>query len=52
MKKYIVIKKWSVVYSDPIELKTGQEILIDINRKEVNPDWKGWVWCETSDNRG
>jgi len=52
MSKYIVIKEWSVVYNDPLKLTTGQEVLIDFNRKEVNPDWKGWVWCETSDNRG
>jgi hypothetical protein len=52
MNKYIVIKKWSVIYTDPLKLTSGQEVLIDINRKEENPDWKGWVWCETSDNRG
>ena len=52
MNKYIVTKKWSVVYTDPLSLTAGQEVLIDNNRKEENPDWKGWVWCETSDNRG
>ena len=52
MNRYIVTKKWSVVYTDPLSLTAGQEVLIDNNRKEENPDWKGWVWCETSDNRG
>ena len=52
MNKYIVTKKWSVVYSDPLELIPGQEVIIDNNRKEDNPDWKGWVWCVTSDNKG
>jgi len=52
MNKYIVTKKWSVVYSDPVELISGQEIILDKNRIEDNPDWKGWVWCEASNNKG
>jgi hypothetical protein len=52
MKKYVVIKSWVSSYSNPISLKKGELVEIDISRQEDNPNWQDWVWCKSSNNEG
>ena len=45
MRKYIVIEKWSESYENPIVLKNGDRVSIDLSVKEPDVEWANWVWC-------
>lgn len=45
MKKYIVVEKWIESYENPIVLKKGESVTVDLSVKESDPEWIDWVWC-------
>ena len=45
----IVTKAYEVVYPDSLTLKKGESVTI--LRKESDPRWLGWCWCETSNGK-
>ena len=52
MKKWLVIEPWTIVYKNPIQLKAGEEVIIDFTRREEDPEWQGWVWVRSHDYAG
>lgn len=45
MKRYIVVEKWVESYDNPIVLKKGEKVIVDLSIKETDPEWVNWVWC-------
>lgn len=43
LRKAIVTESYETVYKNPIKLKTGDSVQIE--KRETNPDWLGWVFC-------
>ncbi len=41
----IVVKEYSIQYSDPITLQVSDVVLLGEEEKEEK--WKGWIWAET-----
>lgn len=51
MRYYITIKKWKSNYPNPIKLEQNE--IVSIKQKENdNPNWKGWIFCETLNASG
>lgn len=50
IERYIVACQWVESYEDPIKLKKGEEVIIDL-AIETDPEWKGWVWCIAKNGR-
>lgn len=50
MDKRIVHTGYKTVYHNPIVLNEGD--VVTLGREEESEKWKGWVWAETSDNKG
>ena len=50
LESYTLACKWVKSYEDPIKLKKGEEVIIDL-AIETDPEWKGWVWCVASNER-
>lgn len=50
LERYTLACKWVKSYEDPIKLKKGEEVIIDLDI-ETDPEWKGWVWCVASNER-
>jgi len=42
-KSATVIESYETVYKNPIKLKIGDAVKIE--KREINPDWLGWVYC-------
>lgn len=47
IRKYITLREWNPVYTDPIVLKKGDSFKYG----KEDEQWKGWIWC-TKDGRG
>lgn len=47
-KTAFVIKPYKTNYKNPLKLKAGE--CVKIEKKETEPDWRGWVFCV--DSRG
>lgn len=47
-KKVTATEDYEIAYKNPIKLKVGD--LIKIEKREINPDWIGWIYCV--DNNG
>lgn len=37
------VEEWKVGYPNPIKLKKGDHLTIE--KREVDPDWSGWIYC-------
>lgn len=48
MGKYIVVEKWIGSYENPIILKNGERVSVDLSVKDPDVDWVNWVWCTSS----
>ena len=48
MKKAAVIKAHRSNYPDPLKLSHGEKVLV----RQKETEYPGWIWCETSDNKG
>jgi len=52
MRNYLAIKDWTTTFNYPIIVSKGDKILIDLLKKEDNPDWQGWFWCTFREAEG
>ncbi len=50
MDKYITIRPWNTNAPYHLEVKEGDFVKIKVI--EDRPEWKEWIWCETSANSG
>ena len=50
MEIAIVIKSYLKQYSDPIQLKIGDTVVL--GKEEIEEKWKGWIWAEFKNNSG
>lgn len=48
MNTYIVVEKWIASYENPITLKNGDRVCIDLSVKEPDSEWANWVWCTSA----
>lgn len=48
MYTHVVMEAWQSVYRNPIRLRAGE--IVNVERREVEPEWQGWVFCV--DSRG
>lgn len=48
MRKYIITKKWIESYENPIILKNGDRVSVDLSVKDLDVDWANWGWCTSS----
>jgi hypothetical protein len=47
-KQALVIESYETAYKNPIKLKVGESVTVE--KREVQPDWLGWVYCIDSRN--
>lgn len=50
MEIAIVIKSYLKQYSDPIQIKVGDTVVL--GKEETDKKWKGWIWAEFKNNSG
>lgn len=49
-KRALVTESYETVYKNPIKLRVGESVKIE--KREVEPEWRGWVYCIDSRNIG
>lgn len=49
MRTAVVIQDYEVVYPNAIKVKAGERVRVV--RRETNPEWLGWNWCETENGQ-
>jgi hypothetical protein len=50
MKKYITIRPWNS--NAPYQLEVKKDDFVTIRKYDDRPEWKDWIWCETSSSSG
>ncbi len=51
MRYFITIKNWDSNYPNSIKLEQNETVEI-VEKENDNPNWKGWVFCETLNSSG
>ena len=48
----IVKEPWMPMYRDPLELDSGDIVVVTKKKVEIDPEWAGWFWCESKGKEG
>jgi uncharacterized protein YgiM (DUF1202 family) len=48
MKQAVALRDWIPMYSDPIDVRAGESVIVG----DADPEWPGWVWCVDPRGKG